>query len=166
LLGVAIEESAYEPEHLPREELDRFACCVETRETRRAAKQMLKEAVPYKEDGRPDWDAIRALERNYRNVEHPVLILWGAEDETFGTGKGYRLRSRLPNAWLHVLERCMHTIPCERSRCVASEIEWFLETEGEDTPRIVDEFYGDRLPSVSPVEPATQPVPAPAPVSP
>jgi pimeloyl-ACP methyl ester carboxylesterase len=166
LLGVALEESAYEPDHLPREELDRFACCVGTPETRRAAKQMLREAVPYKMNGRPDWVAIRALEGDYRNADHPVLILWGAQDERFSSGKGYRLRSRLPNAWLHVLERCMHTIPSERNRCVAKEIQWFVETGGHDSPRELDEYFGDRLPSFLAEKPAAQAVPVSVPVNP
>jgi len=170
LLGVTIEKSAREPDHLPREELDRFFECVATRETRRAARQMLREAVPYEEDGTPDWEAIRTLEKDYRDVDCPVLIVWGAEDETFGAGKGYRLRRQLRNAWLHVLERCMHTIPSERNRCVAREIQWFIESAGRNTPRVVDEFFGERLPSApgarTPAKGTGAPVPVAACLSP
>ena len=67
---------------------------------------------------------------------------------------------------MHVLERCMHTIPSERNGCVAREIQWFLETGGEDTPRVVDEYFGDRLPSLADAEPEARPAPAPVAVQP
>ena len=81
---------------------------------RRAAQAMIKEAVPwnYKEN-RPDWDGIHQLEANYRNVDKPCLIVWGACDEVLPESMGHKLADQIAGAKLVVLPDCMHAIALE-----------------------------------------------------
>ena len=81
---------------------------------RRVAQAMIKEAVPwnYKEN-RPDWDGIHRLETNYRNVDKPCLIVWGACDEVLPESMGHKLAGQIAGAKLVVLPDCMHAIALE-----------------------------------------------------
>lgn len=76
---------------------------------RRAAQAMLRAAVPYTSDVRPDWPAIERIVADYAKVRQPCLIVWGSRDETFPVSMGYKLRAQLPDARLVVLERTKHS---------------------------------------------------------
>jgi len=57
----------------------------------------------------PDLDATT---RRYPEIDVPTLLLWGRHDPVVPLEIGMRLERDLPNAQLHVLERCGH-IPQE-----------------------------------------------------
>ena len=49
---------------------------------RKAVIAMIQGAVPWNiKKNRPDWEGILRLEKNYRNVDKPCLIVWGECDE-------------------------------------------------------------------------------------
>jgi len=83
-------------------------------EQRRATQAIIRGAVPwnYKEN-RPDWDRIHELEANYRNVDKPCLIVWGACDEVLPESMGHKLADQIAGAKLVVLPDCMHALALE-----------------------------------------------------
>jgi pimeloyl-ACP methyl ester carboxylesterase len=108
-----------DPATAPREEADRVFDILSHRDTRRAAQAMIRSAIPFKPDGRCDWDAIERLEGDYANVRVPCLLVCGGRDETLPQAMSFRLRQLLPNAWLRVIPHAMHTLPTEKpAECV------------------------------------------------
>ncbi len=57
-----------------------------------------------------DLDAVTA---RYRELDVPTLLLWGRGDLVVPLSTGERLERELPDARLHVLERCGHLPPEE-----------------------------------------------------
>jgi pimeloyl-ACP methyl ester carboxylesterase len=102
------------PRLASKETADQLYHALSNADERRAARAMLIEAVPwnYKEN-RPDWDGIHQLEANYRNVDKPCLIVWGACDEVLPESMGYKLAAEIAGAKLVVLPDCMHAIALE-----------------------------------------------------
>jgi pimeloyl-ACP methyl ester carboxylesterase len=66
------------------------------------------------------------LERRYRTVAQPVLLLWGAQDRVSRLRIGQRLVGELPNARLTVIERCGHIPMLEQPRQVLRAVREFL----------------------------------------
>jgi pimeloyl-ACP methyl ester carboxylesterase len=133
VLGERVARSVYhgagDPSRMPREEADRAEAALRRRATRRAAQAMIRQAVPFTKQRRPDWDKIDRLVDDYKNVDVPCLILWGAHDETFSVAVGYMLRDQLPQAELRILPRRMHQLPAEAPRACASYIRKFVAGE-------------------------------------
>jgi pimeloyl-ACP methyl ester carboxylesterase len=59
------------------------------------------------------------VEKRYRTLQHPVLLLWGREDEITPVRFGERLARELPNAKLIVYPRCGHIPQIEAPRSTA-----------------------------------------------
>jgi pimeloyl-ACP methyl ester carboxylesterase len=59
-------------------------------------------------------------------VTNPVLIVWGREDRIVPVVCGEQYRGRLPDARLHVLERCGHVPPVEQPDAFARLVLEFL----------------------------------------
>jgi pimeloyl-ACP methyl ester carboxylesterase len=128
MVARSVYYGAGDPSRMPREEADRAEEALRRRATRRAAQAMIRQAVPFTKQRRPDWDKIDRLVADYENVDVPCLILWGARDETFSVAVGHMLRDQLPQAELRVLPRRMHQLPSEAPRACASCIRRFTAT--------------------------------------
>ncbi len=70
---------------------------------------------------------LDALTTRYRELAIPTLLLWGRADRVVPLGIGERLVRDLPNARLHVLERCGHLPPEEVPDESYALLETFLE---------------------------------------
>jgi pimeloyl-ACP methyl ester carboxylesterase len=73
-----------------------------------------------------------------REIRHPVLILWGAEDRWLDLRSAYYLLSSLPNARLRVIPRARHMVLEERPEEAHAEILAFLTQEPTPTLRRSD----------------------------
>ena len=155
LLGILSRECANvtyngspDPKRTPREVLDRLIEILSDSQTRHAHQAMLRQAVPLNPDGRPDFDKMFDLEEQYRNVDVPCLILWGARDETLPLSMGHKLADDLPQAWLTIFPSCSHALPSERPVLVSEMVRQFLAEGrigfGEDILRIDDTLSGRR----------------------
>ena len=54
------------------------------------------------------------LEKQWRQIDTPALLLWGRHDHVVPLWVGERLSRELPRAELVVIERCGHIPPEER----------------------------------------------------
>ena len=95
------------------------------RDTRLALQAVFTQTVPMR-DGRPDWPAIHSVVADYANVDVPCLIVWGARDETLPVAMGFKLAAQLPNAQLHVVPDCMHSVHLEDPVLCANLIRDFI----------------------------------------
>ncbi len=66
------------------------------------------------------------LEAQYSNVDKPVLLLWGREDEIAQLSAGHRLAREL-DAEIHVYERCGHFPMLEAPESSTRDLVEFLE---------------------------------------
>lgn len=71
-----------------------------------------------------DLDSVTA---RYRELHVPTLLLWGRGDRVVPLSTGERLERELPDARLHVLERCGHLPPEELPDESYALLERFLE---------------------------------------
>lgn len=71
------------------------------------------------------------LERRYRTIRQPVLLLWGREDTTTTVAHAERLARELPNAHLVVYPRCGHMPMIEAAAASTADLAAFL-TAPED----------------------------------
>jgi len=71
-----------------------------------------------------------AQEPQHFNIQQPVLLLWGREDQVTPLKYGERLALRLPHARLVVVPRCGHLPMIEAQHLVADEMFRFLK-EGQ-----------------------------------
>lgn len=72
---------------------------------------------------------LEALEPTYPQLDRPVLLLWGREDEVTPLEWGERLVNRLPNARLVVFPRCGHLPMVEAAIPSTRELLEFLAGE-------------------------------------
>jgi pimeloyl-ACP methyl ester carboxylesterase len=106
-------ESAIDPTSRPAEMVDEGIAVLTNEGSRRALQAMVKQAVPWHANGRPDWERMAATEQYYANVDVPCLLIWGRCDETLPVAVGYKLLHQLPQATLRVVPRCTHMVPYE-----------------------------------------------------
>jgi pimeloyl-ACP methyl ester carboxylesterase len=66
------------------------------------------------------------LPRFLPRVSNPTLIVWGREDRIVPVVCGEQYRRLLPDARLHVLERCGHVPPVEQPDTFARLVLEFL----------------------------------------
>jgi pimeloyl-ACP methyl ester carboxylesterase len=66
------------------------------------------------------------VELRYRDIRHPVLLLWGREDRVTPLEYGERLLRELPNARLAVYPQCGHFPMIEAVRPSTAELRRFL----------------------------------------
>jgi len=71
------------------------------------------------------------VEKRYRTIKKPVLLLWGREDIVTTLDFGERLSKELPSARLVVYPRCGHFPMLEAAAASTTELAKFL---GESTP--------------------------------
>jgi pimeloyl-ACP methyl ester carboxylesterase len=95
---------------------------------RHVVQAMLRDALPWRVLGKElDWSAIEALERNYRMIPPPCLIVWGACDATLPVAMGYKLKEQLPDARLVVVPRAKHLLQLECPAVCAQLVREFDE---------------------------------------
>ena len=126
-------QGVYDPEGLAQEEARRLYQVLRRRDTRRAAKAMILQAVPLTRDRLPDPDKVAELVADYANVTVPTLMVWGNEDRVLPIASGHRLVKQLPDARLTVVENSMHALATERPRVTADAIRTFLAQDPSTT---------------------------------
>lgn len=126
-------DSFSDPEMALREEAETRYQMLTQRDTRLALQAVFTQTVPMR-DGRPDWPAIHRVVADYANVDVPCLIVWGARDETLPVAMGYKLAAQLPNAQLHVVPNCMHSVHLEDPVLCANLIRDFIAMSPNSDP--------------------------------
>ena len=69
---------------------------------------------------------MAAFTDRYREIDLPVLLLWGRQDRVVPVSLGQRLQRALPRAELHVVDPCGHVPHEERPDTALEVIERFL----------------------------------------
>lgn len=133
--SAATRGAAADPTRALRQEADRSANILRDPRRRRAMQAMIRRGLPIV-DGRPDWEQIDVLERDYANVSVPCLIVWGRRDDTFPAAMGYKLAAELPDARLRIVRRGRHSLPIDEPGLCAELIREMVETGMKDAPRI------------------------------
>lgn len=113
-LADVLRETAPGPDVPLREEVDRTRDYLIDGPRRRAMQAMLRQAVPFSDDGRLRWGDAEALVADYRNVDVPCLVVWGSRDESLPVSMGYELAAQLPDATLRIVPDATHGLPHER----------------------------------------------------
>lgn len=90
------------------------------------------------------------IERRYREIDQPTLLLWGREDRVTPLAYGERLAKELPNARLTVYPRCGHFPMIEASAASRRDLVAFLEPERAPLPLVPP----SKARPVAPAEPA------------
>jgi pimeloyl-ACP methyl ester carboxylesterase len=67
------------------------------------------------------------VQKRYRTIKHPTLLLWGRDDQIARLHFGERLRADLPNATLNVYPRCGHIAMLEAAESTTRDLVKFLE---------------------------------------
>jgi len=153
---VATESGVTNPKSAIREEAQRTIDVLSERASRHAAQAMLRRAIPFLDNERPDWQAIKLLEKDYANVDVPCLIIWGARDESLPCSMAYKLQAQLPDARLRVLSDAMHSLPTERPWTCARLVREFVQSSGAGWRPIVEldgDGPGDHVASRDRLEP-------------
>jgi pimeloyl-ACP methyl ester carboxylesterase len=73
-------------------------------------------------------DDILTIEKRYKEITLPTLILWGREDVSISVNKGYRLARELKNSHLRVLPHVGHMAQEERPSVISLEILKFMDS--------------------------------------
>jgi len=129
---------AADPDRYPREAVDRLIELLDDPARLEAAQYMLRRACPFDECECLDWDRVRELVAQYRNVTVPCLLVPGARDATFPCAMGYKLLAQLPKARLHVIEQCGHAVPTEAPEEAARLVDRFLDVSVEGYALVTD----------------------------
>jgi len=72
-------------------------------------------------------DDIQEIEKKYRDIRLPTLILWGENDVSIHVDMAKRLHKELPNSHLKIFKETGHMPQEERPKEVLKEIEHFME---------------------------------------
>ncbi len=112
-IAKATIESVFDPELALQEEADKVCDNLKHTPSLLALQAMLREASPRLPDGTLDRSAVMPLVDEYKNVDVPCLIIWGAYDETLPEAMGHKLQDEIPTAELYVLDNCKHSTQLE-----------------------------------------------------
>lgn len=63
-----------------------------------------------------------ALDGHLKNIEMPVLVIWGKQDRLIPYEVALRFQSKLPNAKLVIIEGCGHMVLWDCSDRVLPEV--------------------------------------------
>ena len=114
-----LEQVVHDPARVDDEQVRGYADPLATSDAVQALLETARQIQP------PDLDAITA---RYRELAVPALLIWGRGDRVVPLAVGERLARELPNARLHVLERCGHLPAEELPDESFAVLERFLDT--------------------------------------
>lgn len=69
------------------------------------------------------------VQKRYKTIKHPTLLLWGRDDQIARLHFGERLRADLPNSELKVYPRCGHIAMLEAADATTSDLVEFLQPQ-------------------------------------
>ncbi len=72
-------------------------------------------------------DDILKMQKRYKNIKIPTLILWGEDDVSIRIRMAYRLHRALPNSQLKILKGIGHMPQEEKPKVVIDAIRTFME---------------------------------------
>lgn len=72
-------------------------------------------------------DDIKEVEKKYKDIQLPTLILWGKNDVSIRVDMAKRLHKELPNSHLKIFQKTGHMPQEEKPKEVLKEIERFME---------------------------------------
>lgn len=86
----------------------------------------------------PDWfESYRSdLTRELKNIEVPVLLIWGDSDPLSPVAVGETLASQFPNAQLHIVPGGEHDLAYKHAHLIAPLIDMHLL---KDSPRAIED---------------------------
>ena len=117
VIPAVLRSILYDPSSITPEQIDGYAAPLREWERRRAVVETARHIVP---------EGIEDLERRWRTIQTPALLLWGRHDYVVPLWVGERLARELPNSELVVLERCGHVPPEERAEESLAHVRRFL----------------------------------------
>jgi pimeloyl-ACP methyl ester carboxylesterase len=126
LIYEATREGFHDRDRALREEAEQRLAVLRNPGGFAALKAMLAQACP-REGDRLHWPSVERLTADYRNVDVPVHIVWGAHDEVLPVSMGFKLDAQLPDARLTIVPDCMHSVHLERPLLSARIIEQFTD---------------------------------------
>ncbi|MCP4448546.1 MAG: alpha/beta hydrolase [Myxococcales bacterium] len=112
-----VAHAYYDPSSVPQERLD----AIEELFSRPGTKAAALTAV---RDQRYD-----RIQKRYKTLKHPTLLLWGRDDQVARLHFGERLRSDIPNARLNVYPRCGHIPMLEAAGASTRDLVEFLQPQ-------------------------------------
>lgn len=108
----------HDPARVTEDQVREYARAWETPEGRRAAMAAGRQILP------PD---LEERSRRYRELDVPVLLLWGDHERVIPLWVGKRLEREMPDARLVVLGSCGHVPMDERPEASLRVVERFLD---------------------------------------
>jgi pimeloyl-ACP methyl ester carboxylesterase len=102
---------------IPQDSVDISAKLIDMPNAKYAYKQTVDYIVP---------DDINTIEKEYKNIKIPTLIIWGRDDVSISYKFGIRLYHDIPNSSLVILNKVGHMPQEEAPKKVLREILRFL----------------------------------------
>ncbi|MEU9113710.1 alpha/beta fold hydrolase [Streptomyces sp. NPDC048483] len=84
----------------------------------------------YRQIAQNDQRFTDEVEGRYGEIEVPVLVCWGAQDDWIPVARGHELASRVPGARLHVIEGAGHLVQEDAPAELAAALGDFLRAGG------------------------------------
>lgn len=125
VVKVALRAVVHDPSRVTVEQIDGYAGPLASREAVQALLATARMIEP------PD---LPAIIRRYPEITVPTLLLWGRQDHVVPMSVGERLAEELPDARLHVFERCGHLPAEEVPADSLAVLEGFLEETARRPP--------------------------------
>jgi pimeloyl-ACP methyl ester carboxylesterase len=104
---------------IPKSSIDYSAKILSLSNSKYAYLQTVKDIIP---------DDIEKMEREYKSIKIPTLILWGRDDVSINYRLGMRLNRDIPNSILKVFRKVGHMPQEEAPKKVIYEIESFINS--------------------------------------
>jgi pimeloyl-ACP methyl ester carboxylesterase len=124
----ATRKSFPNPDHAPREEALKRLEVLRNPIHRQSMQAMLRQALPL-DDGQFDEMMVARIKSQYKHIEVPTLILWGARDDILPVQMGHKLAAEVPASELIVFDNSKHSIHQDSPKLCASIIEAFVTTQ-------------------------------------
>ncbi len=118
MVKMAISDIFYDKRKIHRSEFKKYSEQFLNWRARYALRQTAKGLPP------PDADK---LEKSYKNISVPTLIIWGEKDKLVPLELGKRFHKEIKNSKIVVFENCGHVPQEEKPKETAEEILKFLE---------------------------------------
>ena len=117
---------------LPREVRRALAAPYTSAARRRSVGDFVAD-IPFRPD-HPSYPAVDAIATGIRDLDVPVLMLWGPRDPVFGERYLADLRERLPQARLHRYEGASHLVTEDAPQYAAAVAQWVRDLDAPPPP--------------------------------